>query len=56
MKRSFINPEIRIDMFFTENLITTSGGGTTTPTNKSNAENNIGTNSVTTTSFDELFN
>lgn len=38
MKKKFINPEIKVSVFFTENILTASGGGNAPATLKGDME------------------
>ena len=51
MKKNFFDPEIKISMFSTENLITASGEGSSLA---NDMRSNGGVDSTTTISFDEL--
>lgn len=55
MKKNFLNPEIKISIFNTENLITASGGGTKPTSLEADMQQNGNVNGgVTSMSFDQL--
>jgi hypothetical protein len=55
MKKNFLNPEIKISIFNTENLITASGGGTKPTSLQSYMESDENINGgVTSMSFADL--
>ncbi len=54
MKKNFLNPEIKISIFNTENLITASGGTEPTSLEADMQQNGNVNGGVTSMSFDQL--